>query len=283
MKISTVHAGLFKLDGGAMFGVVPKTLWNKMNPADERNLCTWSMQSLLIETSYHKILVDTGIGNKQDDKFRSHFEPHGPYDLIHSVEELHYGVGQITDVFITHFHFDHVGGAVSWDADKNCVPTFPEATYWSNERHYNWALNPNPRERASFLKENFVPLKEAGVLNFLPEENGYQLYEDISIHYSHGHTDALMYLDIKYQDRHLIFASDLLPSHYHIGMPYVMAYDIRPLISIEEKEQLLRQALERKDVIYFQHDPQYECGTVKLDQRGRIVVDELGTLEDFFG
>lgn len=281
MKLSVIHTGYLKLDGGAMFGVVPRQLWQRLNPPDERNMCTWAMRSLLIEEGDRKILVDTGIGDKQDDKFRSHFEPSGPENLLDSLTDKGVGVADVTDVFLTHLHFDHCGGAISRNEAGELVPTFPNATYWSNEAHFNSALNPNPREKASFLKENILPLQEAGVLKFI--EDGASLTESIKVKYVYGHTEAMMLLYIQVRDLTLIYCADLLPSSYHIGMPYVMSYDIRPLMTMQEKQVLLDEAVAEKYVLFFEHDPKCECATVKRNDRGRIVLDETFLLDSLFG
>ncbi len=280
MKLSVINSGLFKLDGGAMFGVVPKQIWKNLNPPDERNLCTWTMRCLLIEVDDKKILVDTGMGDKQDDKFRSHFEPHGPDSLLGSLSKKGYQPEDITDVFLTHLHFDHCGGAVKKDDSGALIPTFPNATYWSNKTHYEWALNPNERERASFLKENFVPLKEAGVLKFVEEKEGIELWKGIKVKFVFGHTEAMMPLEINYKNRKIIYCADLMPSSYHIGMPYVMSYDIRPLETLKEKELLLENAVSNNDILFFEHDAKFECGTVLKNEKGRIVLNETFHLED---
>ena len=280
MKLSVINSGLFKLDGGAMFGVVPKQMWQRLNPPDDKNLCTWTMRSLLIEKDDKKILVDTGMGDKQGEKFRSHFEPHGPDSLLNSLAQKGVQAEDITDVFLTHLHFDHCGGAVKKDEVGNLVPTFPNAKYWSNESHYKWALNPNDREKASFLKENFVPLKEAGVLNFVEEKQGVELWNGIKANFVFGHTEAMMPLEISYKNRKIIYCADLLPSTYHIGMPYVMSYDIRPLETLKEKGILLEKAVANNDILFLEHDAHHECCTVKRNDRGRIVLHESFNLED---
>jgi glyoxylase-like metal-dependent hydrolase (beta-lactamase superfamily II) len=275
MKFSIVHAGYFKLDGGAMFGIVPKKLWQRLNPPDDNNLCTWSMQCLLIENGDRKILVDCGLGDKQSEKWRSFFEPHGDENLFDSLRNCSVNPEEITDVFLTHLHFDHCGGAVKIDEKGNYVPTFPNATYWSNEVHWNWAMEPNAREAASFLKENFVPLKEAGVLRFIDVQK--ELVEwlpGIQIQFAYGHTEALMALHLDVDGKKYVYCSDLLPSSFHIGMPYVMAYDIRPLVTLEEKGQLLTQSLEEDWTLIFEHDPAGAFGKVAKDERGRIVLSE---------
>jgi glyoxylase-like metal-dependent hydrolase (beta-lactamase superfamily II) len=279
MKIHIIESGMFKLDGGAMFGVVPKSMWNKLNPSDQNNMCSWAMRCLLIDTGKHVILVDTGIGHKQDDKFRSHFEPHGPYDLFTSIENAGYKPEDITDVFLTHLHFDHVGGAVKLDSAGKLVPTFPNATYWSNRKHWNWALNPNPREKASFLKENFLPLEEAGVVEFidLNEAGETEWLEGIQIITVHGHTEAMMLLKVPYKNTYLYYCADLIPSSYHIGIPYVMSYDVRPLLTLTEKEKLLNEVLNNKGYLFFEHDPTVACTTITRHDSGRIVRDQVIT------
>ena len=282
MKLSSIHTGLFKLDGGAMFGVVPKQMWERLNPPDERNMCTWAMRCLLIETGDKKILVDTGLGDKQGEKFRSHFEPHGTQSLMGSLKEHNLQAEDITDVFLTHLHFDHCGGAVKKDEDGELVPTFPNATYLASKSQYDWAYTPNPRERASFLKENFVPLQESGQLKFVEETEGFELWDGIKIRFANGHTESMMLLDIQIEGLNLFFCADLLPSSYHIGLPYVMSYDIRPLQTLTEKEKFLNEALDRKSILFFEHDPNVECCTLKRNERGRIVLDEVFNLKDVF-
>ena len=279
MKVATIESGLFKLDGGAMFGVVPKTLWNRLNPSDENNLCTWSMRLLLIETGDRKILVDCGLGEKQDAKFRSFFHPHGEHDMMSSLALKGIKPREITDVFITHHHFDHNGGAVVYNEYHELVPAFPNATYWTNKTHWDWAIEPNMREKASFLKENFVPLMDHGVVEFIAEEQGVEWLPGLNVEFFYGHTEAMMTLDIDLGGRHLIYCADLLPSHMHIGEPYIMAYDLRPLETLREKDHLLKRAVDRGDILYFEHDPFFECGTVKYNDRGRIVSDQLMDLE----
>ena len=275
MKLSIVHAGYFKLDGGAMFGIVPKRLWQRLNPPDANNLCTWSMQCLLIELGDRKILVDCGLGDKQDEKWRSYFEPHGEENLLDSLRSCSLNAEEITDVFLTHLHFDHCGGAVKIDEKGNYVPAFPHATYWSNEVHWQWAMEPNAREAASFLKENFVPLKKAGVLKFIDvQKDQVQWLPGISIQFAYGHTEALMALHLDTGDGKLVYCSDLLPSSFHIGMPYVMAYDIRPLVTLEEKKVLLTDALNGGWTLIFEHDPAGAFGKLTKDARGRIVLAE---------
>jgi glyoxylase-like metal-dependent hydrolase (beta-lactamase superfamily II) len=271
MTIHIIETGYFKLDGGAMFGVVPKTLWQKKNKPDENNLCTWSMRCLLIEQGERRILVDTGIGDKQDEKFRSHFEPHGEASLMGSLQQAGFEPESITDVLLTHLHFDHVGGAVKYDANQNLVPTFPNATYWSNEVHYNWAYYPNPREKASFLKENFVPLKKAGVLQFIDvQKDDLEWLPGIDIRFVYGHTEAMMVPIFHQGDHTLVYCADVIPSSFHIGMPYVMSYDLRPLDTMREKGRILEDGVDRGHYLFFEHDPATACVQVERNDRGRI-------------
>ena len=268
-----------------MFGVVPRQLWQRLNPPDKNNMCTWSMRCLLIETGKSKILVDTGLGMKQDEKFRSHFEPHGSASLINSLAEKGLKPKDITDVFLTHLHFDHCGGAVMKDKRGKLKPTFPKATYWSNQRHWDWAMKPNMREKASFLKENFVPLQEAGVLKMIDiKPRGLTNWKkNIKIGIAHGHTEAMMLLYISEGDKTLVYCADLLPSSFHIGLPYVMSYDLRPLKTLKEKEALLKKAVKHNYLLYFEHDPHTESATVKMNERGRIVLDEKMSVSEYFG
>jgi glyoxylase-like metal-dependent hydrolase (beta-lactamase superfamily II) len=248
MNLHTIDTGFFKLDGGAMFGVVPKTIWNKTNPADENNLCTWAMRCLLIEDEGRLILVDTGIGNKQDQRFFSHYYLHGNASLDSSLAALGFHSDDITDVFLTHLHFDHVGGAVTRDNEK-LAPAFKNAIYWSNQQHWDWAVYPNEREKASFLKENILPIEESGQLKFVPTEDGFQFSKNIQVRFAYGHTDAMMLPLITYNDQHILYMADLLPSAGHIPLPYVMAYDMFPLKTLTEKKVFLNEAVEKNYII----------------------------------
>ncbi len=281
MKLHFIDTGFFKLDGGAMFGVVPKRLWNKLNPADDNNLCTWSMRCLLIETQDRLILVDTGLGNKQDEKFRSHFEPHGQASLLNSLAQKGFQPEDITDVFLTHLHFDHVGGAIKKDDHNSLVTTFPKATYWSNERHFNWALDPNPRERASFLKENILPIQDSGQLKFIEvSDDDVEWIPGIKIRFVYGHTEAMMALFIQKGDQTFVYPADVIPSSHHIGLPYVMAYDIRPLLTLQEKRRILEDAYQEQQYLIFEHDPQIAAVSLTKNDRGRIVKDRILTEEE---
>jgi glyoxylase-like metal-dependent hydrolase (beta-lactamase superfamily II) len=284
MKVTALHAGNFKLDGGAMFGVVPKRMWQKLNPPDEQNMCTWAMRPLLVQTREGRnIVIDTGLGNKQDEKFRSHFMPHGDQTLFGSLKAAGLDREDITDVLLTHLHFDHCGGALWRNEESGIVePSFPNARYWSNPRHWEWAIHPNERERASFLKENFVPLQEAGLLHFLEDKQDLDFCPGIKLRQFNGHTEALIApLITLASGQELLYCADAMPSRWHIGMPYVMAYDIRPLVPLEEKGPMLQEAYAKKQLLFFEHDPEVECGTLTKDDSGRIVIDRVGQLSEW--
>lgn len=279
MKIHIIDTGFFKLDGGAMFGVVPKVLWNKHNPADEKNLCSWAMRCLLIEDGEKLILVDTGMGNKQDDKFFGYYDLHGEATLHSSIAEKGFSPADITDVFLTHLHFDHVGGAVQFSRDGSRLePTFANATYWSNEAHWQWATNPNPREKASFLKENILPLQESGQLRFIA--NGQSPFAGLSFIHVDGHTEQMMLPVIQYKNQKIIYCADLFPSSYHIPIPWIMSYDMRPLQTMEEKQSVLQQAVDEQCILLFEHDPVYEAALVEQTEKG-IRIRERGILREF--
>lgn len=278
MKLFTIDTGMFKLDGGAMHGVVPKSMWNRANPADENNMCTWAMRCLLIEHGNYKILIDTGMGTKQDEKFFSYYHPHGEDTLEKSLSKHGYSTGDITDVFLTHLHFDHCGGAIKREGDK-LLPTFPNARYWTNEAHWQSALHPNDREKASFLKENIVPIEEHGQLNFVHKMDGEEWLQDFKIRVVNGHTEAMMLPQIKYNNTTILYCADLVPSAAHISMPWVMAYDMRPLDTLKEKATLLAEAAKNNWVLFFEHDPKIECCTLK-EENGRIRINETFKLSD---
>ncbi|MDQ6761489.1 MAG: MBL fold metallo-hydrolase, partial [Bacteroidota bacterium] len=224
MKLYTINAGHFKLDGGAMFGVVPKSMWQKLNPPDEKNLCNWAMRCLLIEEGNRLILIDNGMGNKQDEKFFGHYYLNGDDTLEKSLAKYGFAKEEITDVFLTHLHFDHCGGSIE-KADDKLLPSFKNATYWSNEKHWDWATNPNDREKASFLKENILPIQESGKLKFIETQEGIEFAEDFTIRFVSGHTESMMLPQINYKGKTIIYMADLLPSVAHIPIPYIMAYD----------------------------------------------------------
>lgn len=272
MKLYTIDTGLFKLDGGAMFGVVPKTIWNKSNPADENNLCTWSMRCLLVENGNRLVLIDTGIGNKQDAKFFSHYYLHGDASLASSLANFGFSTDDITDVFLTHLHFDHVGGAVKREGE-NLLPAFKNATYWSNKQHWDWAVTPNDREKASFLKENILPIQQSGQLKFLGGQDHAAFMDDFHVRFVYGHTDAMMLPLISYKGSKLLYVADLLPSVGHLPLPYIMAYDMFPLKTLNEKKIFLSEALEKEYILYFEHDPVNECCTLQQTEKGIRVKD----------
>lgn len=274
MKLTSIPTGFFKLDGGAMFGIVPKRLWEKLNPPDENNMCTWALRTLLVETGNRKILIDTGIGSKQDAKFRTHFSPTESV-LIPSLMDNGIHPEEITDVIITHLHFDHVGGAISPEGI-----TFPNATYWSNKQHWDWATKPNEKEKASFLSENFLPLKTANRLKFIDVEQDVQFAEGIKIHFTYGHTEAMMVPIIDTGHSSLVFCADTLPASYYIPMPYILAYDVRPLVTLEEKSWLLEEAAAKNWNLFFEHDPICEAATVKRNEHGKIIADEYRKIKD---
>ncbi|HPQ07888.1 MAG TPA: MBL fold metallo-hydrolase [Bacteroidia bacterium] len=277
MELFTINTELFKLDGGAMFGVVPKSIWNKINPADENNMCTWSMRCLLVKTNNRLILIDTGIGNKQNEKFFSFYYLHGDDTLEKSLHKLGFSFEDITDVFLTHLHFDHCGGAISFDKiSERYYPTFPNATYWSHSKHWEWAVHPNAREKASFLKENILPIQESGQLKFV-DKDVYDLpFEYIDVY---GHTEAMILPLIKYKNQKILYTADLLPSAGHIPIPYVMAYDVRPLITLQEKEKILNQAVQENWLLYFEHDHKVEMCNLQNTERG-IRMKEALSLSD---
>ena len=272
MKLHTINTGLFKLDGGAMFGVVPKAIWQKTNPADANNLCTWAMRCLLIEEANQLILVDTGIGNKQDEKFFSHYYLHGDDSMEKSLAQLGFSTADITDVFLTHLHFDHVGGAILRENEK-LMPAFKNAHYWSNKKHWQWAVEPNAREKASFLKENILPIQESGQLKFIDEKENIKWQKNINISFAYGHTDAMMLPKISYKGRTIVYMADLLPSVGHLPLPYVMAYDMFPLKTLTEKQAFLEEAVNNNYILYLEHDPINECCTLQRTEKGIRVAE----------
>jgi glyoxylase-like metal-dependent hydrolase (beta-lactamase superfamily II) len=264
MQLYTIDTGYFKLDGGAMFGVVPKTMWNKLNPADENNLCTWAMRCLLVEDGNRLILIDTGIGNKQDAKFFSHYYLHGDSSLDSSLAQHGFHRDDITDVFLTHLHFDHCGGAIIRQGDQ-LLPAFKNATYWSHADHWNWAVHPNDREKASFLKDNILPIQQSGQLKFIEGES---FTDNFSVRLVNGHTNSMMLPQIKYKGRTIVYMADLLPSAAHLPIPYVMAYDMFPLTTLQEKKSFLAEAVENNYLLYFEHDPQIELAELVQTEKG---------------
>jgi len=278
MRLYTIDTGFFKLDGGGMFGAVPKTIWSKTNPADDNNLCTWAMRSLLIEDGDRLILIDNGIGDKQDDKFLRHYYLHGDVDLNSSLKKHGFHADDITDVFLTHLHFDHCGGSVKWNEDKTSFEmVFKNARYWSNMDHWNWATVPNNREKASFLRENIIPIQESGQLNFVEKKDN--IFSNFNVLFVNGHTESQMIPHIKYKNKTIVFVADLLPSIGHIPLPYIMGYDTRPLITLTEKEKFLKEAANQEYILFLQHDHYNECCTVEHTERGVRLKDAFKLVE----
>lgn len=284
MTIHPINTGNFKLDGGAMFGVVPKSIWQKTNPADENNLCDWSMRCMLIEDGGRVILVDTGIGDKQSEKFFSHYYLSGNDNLKSSLNKLGFDLPDITDVFLTHLHFDHCGGAVQWNKDRTGYePVFKNATYWSTENHWKWATEPNPREKASFLSENILPLQESGQLKFVQRNGDYteNVFNNFDVLFVDGHTESMMIPHIHHKGKIIAYLADLLPSVGHIPLAYVMGYDTRPLITLGEKEKFLNNATEKEIVLFLEHDSVNECCTIQATDKGARLKDTFRFNEVF--
>jgi glyoxylase-like metal-dependent hydrolase (beta-lactamase superfamily II) len=267
MKLYSINAGYFKLDGGAMFGVVPKSMWNQLNPADQNNMCNWAMRCLLIEDNGRLILIDNGMGNKQDEKFFGYYYLNGDDSLEKSLAKYGFTKDNITDVFLTHLHFDHCGGSIE-RVKGQLVPAFKNATYWSNESHWQWAVNPNDREKASFLIENILPIEQSGKLKFVETKQGIPFTKNVNILFVNGHTESMMLPQIKYKDITIVYVADLLPSAAHIPIPYVMAYDTRPLETMIEKKSFLTEALEKDYILFFEHDREIECCNLQQTIKG---------------
>ena len=273
MKLYSINTGYFKLDGGAMFGVVPKSIWNKLNPADENNMCNWALRSMLVQNGDRLILIDTGMGDKQDAKFFSHYFMNGDDTLEKSLAKYGFTKDDITDVFLTHLHFDHCGGSIVREGDK-LVPAFKNATFWSNKIHWQWATEPNAREKASFLKENILPMQECGKLQFIEVADSVDktmptpFGEDFLVKAAYGHTGAMMLPVLKYKDKTLVYTADLLPSVGHIPLPYVMGYDMFPLTTLNEKKAFFDEAVTNDYILFFEHDPVNECCTLQQTEKG---------------
>lgn len=267
MNLYSIINGYFKLDGGAMFGVVPKTIWSKIVPADENNLVRLAMRSLLIEDDERLILVDTGIGDKQEQKFMRHYHLHGEDSTDKSLAALGFSREDITDVYLTHLHLDHAGGAVKI-VNGELLPAFPNAKYWTNQSQWDWAMKPNEREKASFLKENLLPLKENEVLHFVDPDNHNQFPRNLSTRISSGHTESMMIPLLQYKQRTVVFIADLVPTIAHIPVPYVPGYDVNPLLTMKEKAAFLTEALENEYVLFFGHDADSECCTLIMTEKG---------------
>ena len=294
MKLHPIEAGNFKLDGGAMFGVVPKSLWTRTNPADSNNMIDIAARCLLIENGNRLTLIDTGMGNKQSDKFFGYYFPWGDYSLDSSLKKAGFHRDDITDVFMTHLHFDHCGGSVQWNKDKTGYePAFKNAKFWSNKNHWDWATNPNRREKASFLKENILPMQESGQLNFInsatssiSEENNTHdfLAEtplDFGTFFADGHTEKQMLPVIQYKGKQLVFMADLLPTAGHLPLPFVMGYDTRPLLTLDEKESFLNMAAEHNFYLFLEHDAHNEIITVQKTEKG-VRLDQTYTFDELF-
>ncbi|MBS1925145.1 MAG: MBL fold metallo-hydrolase [Bacteroidetes bacterium] len=273
MNVYSINTGYFKLDGGAMFGVVPKSIWNNINPADENNLCSWALRCLLIEDGNRLTLIDNGIGDKQNEKFFSHYYLHGDDSLDKSLAAHGFSKDDITDVILTHLHFDHCGGSIIREGEK-LLPAFKHAVYWSNARHWKWATEPNDREKASFLKENILPIKESGQLKFI-ESEGQHFPEHIVIRQVFGHTEAMMLPQISYKGKTILYMADLLPSAGHIPIPYIMGYDMFPLTTLNEKKSFLLEALQNDYILFFEHDPKIECCNLQMTDKGIRMKDRF--------
>lgn len=286
MQIYSIHTGNFKLDGGAMFGVVPKSIWNKTNPADENNLCTWALRCLLVVDGDRKILIDTGMGNKQDAKFFSHYQPTETKTIAEALAVHGFEPKEITDVLLTHLHFDHVGGAINME-EGVLKTALPNATYWVSAAHWATANQPNRREKASFLKENILPLQESGQLKlielpaFKSETSLQEIHftENISCFVVNGHTAGMLLPKIQYGQKQLVYMADLLPSVGHLPIPFVMGYDMQPLFTLNEKELFLNEACAKDYVLFFEHDPLNECCTLQLTEKGIRAKDCFGLSE----
>ena len=288
MQLYSINAGNFKLDGGAMFGVVPKSIWNRSNPADDNNMCSWAMRCLLIETEGRLILIDNGMGDKQDPKFFGHYYLHGNDTLEKSLAVHGFDSDDITDVFLTHLHFDHCGGSIKKEGDT-LVPAFKNAIFWSNQAHFDWATTPNDREKASFLKENILPIESSGQLSLIDTPESHftssgllhkeSFIKDIDIRFVHGHTEKMMLPQISYKGHTIVFMADLLPSVGHLPLPYVMSYDMFPLTTLHEKKSFLQEAYEKQYVLFFEHDAVHECVKLVQTEKG-IRAGEAFTLAD---
>ncbi|PID68130.1 MAG: MBL fold metallo-hydrolase [Flavobacteriia bacterium] len=285
MTIYPIEAGNFKLDGGAMFGVVPKSLWNRTNPADSNNMIDMSTRCMLIEDGKRLILIDTGMGNKQSEKFFGYYYLWGEHSLERSLAQHGFHKDDITDVFLTHLHFDHCGGSIQWNKDRTGYePAFKNARFWSNKDHWQWATVPNVREKASFLKENINPMQSSGQLEFIDlPENDFKTNSELGfdILFVNGHTDKQMIPHVSYHGKTIVFAADLLPTTGHIPLPYVMGYDTRPLLTMDEKEKFLNTAADEQYYLFLEHDAHTELCTVKHTEKG-VRLDQQYSLKDIF-
>ena len=274
MNVYSINTGYFKLDGGAMFGVVPKSIWQNINPADSNNMCSWALRCMLIHDGDRLTLVDTGMGNKQDDKFFGHYNLHGTDTLDKSLAQHGFCRADVTDVLLTHLHFDHCGGAIVKGDNDALQPAFINATYWSNTQHWQSATQPNAREKASFLAENILPIQASGQLKFIDTDANH-FPPNITIRQVFGHTEAMMLPQVVYKNRTILYMADLLPSAGHIPLPYVMAYDMYPATTLTEKSNFLTEALQNDYVLFFEHDPHIECCTLQLTNKGIRLKDSF--------
>ncbi|MBC8766855.1 MBL fold metallo-hydrolase [Arenibacter sp. BSSL-BM3] len=285
MKLYPIESGNFKLDGGAMFGVVPKSIWNRTNPADSNNLIDMAARCLLIENGDRLTLIDTGMGNKQSDKFFGYYYRWGEHSLDKSLNQYGFHRDDITDVFLTHLHFDHCGGSIQWNKDKTGYePAFKNAVFWTNEDHWKWATEPNEREKASFLKENLLPMQESGQLRFIARDNNTfkdRSEMDFGILFVDGHTEKQMIPHIQYKDKTLVFAADLLPTAGHIPLPYIMGYDTRPLLTLTEKAMFLEKAEKNNHYLFLEHDAHNQICTLQTTEKG-IRLKEIHTFAQLF-
>ena len=279
MKLYPIETGNLKLDGGAMFGVVPKVMWQKAYPADENNLCNWAMRCLLVVDGERKILIDNGIGNKQDEKWLKHYYLNGNDTLEASLAKVDVTPEDITDVVLTHMHFDHCGGSVKWNDDNTGYElAFPNATYWTSKKQYDWATNPNRREKASFLKENIEPIEASGKLKLIEDEG--EFIPNIKFKLYNGHTDGQVIPHINVDGKTVVFMADLLPATAHIPMPWIMAYDTRPLLTLKDKERFFKEAVENNYILFFEHDLYNEACSLQDTPKG-VRVDKSGRLDEF--
>ncbi|MCB9261538.1 MAG: MBL fold metallo-hydrolase [Flavobacteriales bacterium] len=279
MRLESIHTGNFKLDGGAMFGVIPKVIWNKLNPADENNLCNWAMRCLLVEDGNRLILIDNGLGDKQSEKFFGHYYLNGDNSLKKSLHAAGVDFDDITDVVLTHLHFDHCGGSIKWNSGKTHLePAFKNATFWSHTDHWNSAIHPNPREKASFLTENIMPIQESGQLKFVGDD--LKISENVSVILADGHTEKMICPKINFNGKTIVFAADMIPSAAHIPPHYCMSYDIHPVVRMQETEAFLKEAVANNYTLFFEHDLNNECATICFEN-GKYKAQDIFDLSDF--
>jgi len=277
MELYKIETGNFMIDGGAMFGVVPKSLWEKKYPANEKNLCNFSMRSLLIVTEGRKILIDAGVGNKQDEKFFRHYYLNGTHSLKDSLGKTGNSPDDITDIVLTHLHFDHCGGAIEYNKDNELRPAFINAKYWISRQQWDWAINPNQREKASFLQENFLPIKKNGQLEIIDDD--FELVPGVKLRLYNGHTDGQIIPFIKFNNKTIVYAADLIPTSVHIPLSWICGFDIKPLVSMDEKKAFLEEALTNNYILFFEHDINVECCSLKMTKKG-IRVGKIYKLKD---